>query len=601
MARLLSNPSAPSISSSRGNNTNNTNSKFMSMQYILSHLLFGCCCTYLGLILGMNFHTSSCPSSSIRECPCLGNTYHGGSESGTRRQQQQQGAASNYVESSLGGGTSSISSSSSSRKFPRSLDNMFVDYATVPREDFNRHLEIGVPFDKTIQGAEDVLVLYTNQKSLPSNSHNSSLFNLHSEQAFENCHSVKVILQEPSKKRRSQQCIAIVPQWESYYVHKFMRLPRQKLSSGVDYENPLRYVSRSHADDGKFASVPMLSIHTQAYYKVLMDYLSNLDRVVHDLQRILRVQKKKSRGPDQSNAFIVMVCNLGQSELLHNFVCNAKAKGIDLSRVIVFATDEATLNLCKGLGINAYYDKEIFGEIPENAAKGYGDKIFVKMMMAKVFCVHLVLSCGYDVLFQDVDVVMFKNPLAFFASDKVAEWDMMFQDDGARSMRYQPYSPNTGFYYVRNSPVTMYFFGVLLRMGDLVASTKSHQAALTALLNEFASWKGLRIKTWRMGDENPFPGGVEYHRHKDYMRAFVDGKMHPYIFHMSWTENKENKKLFLEQLGEWYLREDTGACSWPLDCCLATPNITCHYKDKPSKIPCKSSPNIDKRGKSFWA
>jgi hypothetical protein len=136
-------------------------------------------------------------------------------------------------------------------------------------------------------------------------------------------------------------------------------------------------------------------------------------------------------------------------------------------------------------------------------------------------------------------------------------------------------------------------------MGDLVASTKSHQAALTALLNEFASWKGLRVKTWRMGEGNPFPGGVEYHRHKDYMKDLLDGKIHPYIFHMSWTTNKDNKKLFLEQMGEWYVREDTSSCS-PQDCCLPKPNITCHYKDKPSKIPCKDSPAIDKRGKTFW-
>lgn len=145
----------------------------------------------------------------------------------------------------------------------------------------------------------------------------------------------------------------------------------------------------------------------------------------------------------------------------------------------------------------------------------------------------------------------------------------------------------------------MFFFGVLLRMGDLIASTKSHQAALTALLNEFASWKGLRVKTWRMGDGNPFPGGVEYHRHKDYMKSLFAGEIDPYIFHMSWTTNKDNKKLYLEQMGEWYVQEDTSTCS-PLDCCLPKPNITCHYRDKPSKIPCKSSPNIDKKGRSFW-
>ena len=35
-------------------------------------------------------------------------------------------------------------------------------------------------------------------------------------------------------------------------------------------------------------------------------------------------------------------------------------------------------------------------------------------------------------------------------------------------------------------------------------------------------------------------------------------------------------------------------------CCLAEPIIKCHFKDKPSKIPCRDYPAIDKGGKSFW-
>jgi len=82
------------------------------------------------------------------------------------------------------------------------------------------------------------------------------------------------------------------------------------------------------------------------------------------------------------------------------------------------------------------------------------------------------------------------------------------------------------------------------------------------------------------------------------MRKFIAGEKKPYIFHMSWTQNKDNKKLYFEQMGEWYTKEST-TCTG-VDCCLPQPNITCHYKDKPSKIPCKESPPIDKRGKSFW-
>jgi hypothetical protein len=160
---------------------------------------------------------------------------------------------------------------------------------------------------------------------------------------------------------------------------------------------------------------------------------------------------------------------------------------------------------------------------------------------------------------------------------------------------------------------------MFLRQGDVIAKTTSHQAALTALLIEHVSWKGLRVKVFKKGDTNPFPGGVEYHRSKDYMQVLLkhnqndlDTRMGkdatytdlepltqaPYLFHMSWTKNKDNKKLYFEQMGEWYLRE---ACSeGGAACCLPLPNITCHYRDKPSIVDCSKSPPIDAGRPSFW-
>jgi hypothetical protein len=75
---------------------------------------------------------------------------------------------------------------------------------------------------------------------------------------------------------------------------------------------------------------------------------------------------------------------------------------------------------------------------PTDAAEDYGDKVFGAMMFAKVLCVQLVNHLGYDVLFQDVDVIWYKNPLAFFQerSSDVNSFDLYFQDDGARSNRY---------------------------------------------------------------------------------------------------------------------------------------------------------------------
>jgi hypothetical protein len=112
------------------------------------------------------------------------------------------------------------------------------------------------------------------------------------------------------------------------------------------------------------------------------------------------------------------------------------------------------------------------------------------------------------------------------------------------------------------------------------------------------------------------------------MKAFFDGEIRPYIFHMSWTLNKDNKLLYFRQMGEWYLddkciqtsaddilarggdnidmqqqQDNTNGGEQTMMmqlCCHAEPLVSCHYRDKPSIIPCHDSPSIDKGKISWW-
>jgi hypothetical protein len=245
--------------------------------------------------------------------------------------------------------------------------------------------------------------------------------------------------------------------------------------------------------------------------------------------------------------------------------------------------------------------------MPKEAARQYADPRFTKMMMAKVYCVQLVAMLDYDFLFQDVDLIWFKDPLEFF-HNKTHPWygfDVYFQDDGNHALFYSPYSANTGFYYVRRNDRTRYFFNSMLLAGDLILGTHSHQIALIALLNEHASMYGLKVKILSRDDDD-FPGGYHYHNRKPWMREFIKKQQDPFIFHMSWTASKVNKRKFFEQMGFWYL--DANCVGQTLSqiggdastCCLAHPFFQCHYRDKPSIAPCKDSEPIDKGRRSFW-
>ena len=250
--------------------------------------------------------------------------------------------------------------------------------------------------------------------------------------------------------------------------------------------------------------------------------------------------------------------------------------------------------------------------MPKQAAYQYGDHIFQKMMLAKVYCVHLVSMLGHDLLFQDVDIVWYKNPLEFFHNNKaVQDYDMVFQDDGARGLFYAPYSANTGFYYVRNNEKTRNFFNSFLMTGERILAMFSHQVPLVQHLSEHTSLFGLRVKIWER-DEVEFPGGHTFHSRPGQMKKIAKGEVEPYIFHQSWTDNKGDKIKYLRQMGHWYLKDECqnvpkneilqeiGKILNNKDCCLAEPTITCHYKDKPSIIQCPDAPTIDADGKSFW-
>ena len=216
------------------------------------------------------------------------------------------------------------------------------------------------------------------------------------------------------------------------------------------------------------------------------------------------------------------------------------------------------------------------------------------MMYAKVITVHLVNWLGYNVLFQDVDVVWYKNPL-YFLQTSYSDFDVLFQEDGAQSVRYAPYSANSGFYFIRYNEKTCHLLTRMLFAGDTIMTSGSHQQALNTLLSEHASLYGLRVKILPGHD---FPGGFQFHRDKQYMLELLVRQTHePWTFHMSWTKNKEDKIKFLQQMGLWYVKDESRL---EIASCTVEAIVKCHYKDKPSAQPCRDSPSMDKNGKSFW-
>ena len=66
--------------------------------------------------------------------------------------------------------------------------------------------------------------------------------------------------------------------------------------------------------------------------------------------------------------------------------------------------------------------------------------------------------------------VWLRDPLPYLQDEtKHGDFDCYFEDDGARSARYAPWSANSGFYYLKNNDRTMYLITSLLYSSDQIA------------------------------------------------------------------------------------------------------------------------------------
>lgn len=262
-------------------------------------------------------------------------------------------AAVSQGETVVGGS----SSSTHEELFPKEdMGKFVVGMARVAKEEFVQHLDPGVPLDLPQDGKHDVLLLYSHPGAVPKAYNKKDINGVNSRaitnprltmpQATERCDQVNVILAHNGGDRK--QCWAIVPQYESYHIQKWMRLPPTLRNNSTD----LRLVSRGQVSNGMDRFRPPYPSETRSHWKWLQTYLSHLDEVLDELRPILEQIAV-------DNTVVVLVCNFGQSELLLNFVCSARARGFETGRILLFATDVETMDLAQSLGLNVYFDHRV--------------------------------------------------------------------------------------------------------------------------------------------------------------------------------------------------------------------------------------------------
>jgi len=359
-----------SSSSNARNNALSLNGRRFSVQTLLVASLTAALGFYLGLAVG-TVHSTTTSTSTTAGSAIAGDGGVGGCLYGSQQafdeavRQKVQKVSAKHVQQMKANGIND----DTAKRFPKQVQDFAVGMGRVQRDEFAARFDTGVPLDKTLSTNEQVLILYSQEQAMPDDAYSRSEATSNTElplmdvnDATANCDFLNVVLTDHSTSRR--QCVALFGQYEAFHIQKYMRLPVP--DGKLNHSAPLRLVNRGAQASGRKSTKPPTKEITLEYWEILETYLHSLESVLRELEPI-------AAKVAVNNTIVVLVCNFGQSALLMNFVCNARSKGIDLSAILVFATDEETRELAEGLGVSVFFDETNYGSMPKNAARRYAD------------------------------------------------------------------------------------------------------------------------------------------------------------------------------------------------------------------------------------
>jgi hypothetical protein len=199
----------------------------------------------------------------------------------------------------------------------------------------------------------------------------------------------------------------------------------------------------------------------------------------------------------RDNTVILFAFNSGSLPFFANWLCSCRRHGIDTSNVLVYAADAKLKAFLDEVGILAAHMPEIFGSYNEQAARTFGGPSWLPFGQLKVLVPKMIMDGGFNVLFQDVDMVWFKDPLADMTSNaSLAKFDYLLQYVGNPRVLFEPFNANSGYWYMRNNAYSRQCWDEFFYSNEKVGTwTSSQQLALNHFLGVCVGSEHLRVAT----------------------------------------------------------------------------------------------------------
>ncbi|CAI5512169.1 unnamed protein product [Closterium sp. Naga37s-1] len=287
-----------------------------------------------------------------------------------------------------------------------------------------------------------------------------------------------------------------------------------------------------------------------------------------DLLPVLARKVPDGRGGELQVVTLVAV-TAGYAEMLMSFVCRLRSLGL-ASNLLIAALDEDLYRFAFTQGLPVYYE-QASEEVKHMRASecGYGSQCFRHFTKLKSRSVLKVLNAGYSVLWTDVDIVWFTDPLPDLLSFGPGTLPIQSNEPDANLPGTGVRRINSGFYFARADRKTIEAFEAIT--AHAAATKLSEQPSfydvlcgeageLVAAGREECVWKnGLRTVFL---DRARYPNGAVHGlwEQKNVHRACA--KVGCSILHNNWISGREEKMRRFLANDMWHYDADRRMCVW---------------------------------------
>lgn len=241
-------------------------------------------------------------------------------------------------------------------------------------------------------------------------------------------------------------------------------------------------------------------------------------------------------------SLVLSICGAKYLPLLRLWLQSCDRSDIDVrGRTIIMALDGETARVCGDLGVEAVpVDPAGRFEIVE--ASRFADDRFGEVMLHKNTVVLDALTVVPRLLFQDVDLLWFRDPFRDLES-RAENADVLFMYDGPNHW-HRPLHLNTGFFFAVANEATAALFETIARNAVHVLASGSQQYPANRIIGHFAVHNVLRVGVLA---QERYLNGHLFNLETGVSPAAGDWRRDGFVLHYSWTADIDQKLAKLEQ------------------------------------------------------